>query len=318
MHKLSILLGLTGSEKSKYAAEVAWSIAKRANGRVVASHVVDTRMACELIRNDRAGFIGSGVYLEAYENFCKSLESIGNALVTKFEAIAEGQDVPTAVLLEQGSPVRRISDRAKEHDFVIVGHQARDPRSKEEDHCNFIRYAVAEGLAHECPRPLLVVQDKVYSWSDMSILVSVDHLNFSFVNACIGMAKILGLKPNLVALASGLREESPVAILNDLRKAHPELDDIDISIEMLRGIALEEDHRFLQSSEVELDWRPDPKTLLVVPTRLTGGHRITVFDTSPDAFVRCLALPSIMFWPEEHTELDVKFTEEKQASSSAR
>lgn len=318
MHKLSILLGLTGSEKSKYAAEVAWSIAKRANGRVVASHVVDSRMAWELIRNDRSGFIGSGLYIEAYENFCKSLESIGSALVSKFETIAEGQDVPTTVMLEQGSPVRRLSDRAVEHDFVIVGHQPRDPHSKEDEHCNFIRYAVAEGLSHECPRPLLVVQDKVYSWSDMSILVSVDHLNFSFVNACVEMAKILGLKPNLVALASGTREESPVALLQDLRKAHPEFADIDISIEVLRGIALEENHRFLQSSEVELDWRPDPKTLLVIPTRKTGGHRITVFDTSPDSFVRCLALPSIMFWPEEHTQLDVKVTQEKQTSSSAR
>lgn len=315
MHQLSILLGLTGSEKSKYAAEVAWSIAKRAHGRVVASHVVDTRMAWELIRNDRSGFVGSGVYIQAYESFCKSLESIGEVLIDKFETLARGQEVPTTVLLEQGSPVRRLSDRACEHDFVIIGHQPRDPRSKEEEHCNFIRYAVAEGLAHECPRPLLVVQDKVYSWSDMSILVSVDHLNFSFINACIGMAKILGLKPNLVALASGTREESPVAILQDLRKAHPELSNVDVSVEMLRGIALEEHKQFLQSGEVELDWRPDPDTLLVVPTRKTGGHRITVFDTSPDAFVRCLTLPSIMLWPEEHTQLDVKITADKEISS---
>jgi len=316
MHKLSILLGLTGSEKSKYAAEVAWSIAKRAKGRVVASHVVDTRMAWELIRNDRSGFIGSGVYVEAYENFCKSLRSIGSALSTKFQTIAEGQEVPTTVLVEEGSPVRRLSDRAAEHDLVVIGHQPRNPRSKEEEHCNFIRYAVAEGLAHECPRPLLVVQDKVYSWSDMSILVSVDHLNFSFVHACVEMAKILGLKPNLVALASGTREESPIAILQDLRKAHPELADIDIFVQMLRGITLQEHKPFIQTGEVELDWRPEPNTLLVIPTRKTGGHRITVFDTSPDSFVKCLALPSIMLWPEEYTQLDIGSTAEKQASTS--
>ncbi len=314
MHKLSILLGLTGSEKSKYAAEVAWSIAKRANGRVVASHVVDTRMPWELIRNDRAGFIGSGVYVEAYENFCKSLEAIGTALINKFETVAEGQDVPTTALLEQGSPVKRLSDRANEHDLVIIGHQPRDPRSQEEEHCNFVRYAVAEGLAHECQRPLLVVRDRVFSWSDMSILVSVDHLNFGFINACVYMAKLLGLKPKLVALASGTREESPVELIQDLRKAHPELADIDISVEILRGMVVQKHKDLIQPGEIDLDWRPDPDTLLVIPTRKSGGHRITVFDTTPDSFVRCLALPTIMLWPEEHTEFDVEVTSNKEQS----
>lgn len=315
MQKLSILLGLTGSESSKYATEVAWSIAKRANGSVVADHVVDTRMIWELLRNDRPGYIGSGVYIEAFEGFSKSLNEIGEALLNKFKSVAEGQSVPTEVLLEQGSPVRRICDRAVHHDLVVIGHQPRDPRSKEQEHCNFIRYAVAEGLAHECPRPLLVVQEHVKKWSSMSILVSVDHLNFKFIQACVEMSKLLGLKPNLVALASGSREESPSAILEDLRKSHPELADIDISVEELRGIALNDKTSPWNANEIELDWRPDEDTLLVIPTRKTGGHRITIFDTSPDAFVRCLVLPSIMMWPEEYTELTTKETQKERQTA---
>jgi nucleotide-binding universal stress UspA family protein len=306
MHKLSILLGLSGSEQSKFAAETAWSIARKAGGRVVASQVVDTRMAWELIRNDRAGFVGSGVYLEAFENFSKSLESIANAVVNKFEAVANGQDVPTETLIEQGSPVRRLSERAVDHDLVVIGHQARDPGSKEKEHCNFIRYAVAEGLAHECPRPLLIVQGKFYGWSSMSILVSVDHLNFKYIDACVRTAKILELKPILILLASGNREESPQAILKDLRSAHPELADIDITVEMLYGLSLDSEHRLLKTGDVELEWSPDPDTLLVIPTRKTGNHRVTVFDTSPDAFVRFMSLPAILLWPEEHTVLDIK------------
>lgn len=311
MHKLSILLGLTGSEQSKYAAEVAWSIAGANHGRVTAMHVVDTRMAWELLRNDRPGFIGSGVYVSAFESLSASLEQIGQTVIEKFEAVAAGQDVPTKTILAQGSPVNRMSERAGEYDLVIVGHQARDPRCKEAEHCNFVRYAVAEGLAHECPRPLLVVQDKVYSWSSMSILVSVDHINFSYIDACLKMASALGVQAKMVILASGEREASPVAILNDLRASHSELADLDVSIEFVQGLALEKHSSPWRHEPIELEWTPDPETLLVIPTRKTGGHRITVFDTTPDAFVRCLGLPTIMMWPEEHTEFDISTSEEK-------
>ncbi|MBX3137511.1 universal stress protein [Candidatus Obscuribacterales bacterium] len=315
MHKLSILLGLTGSEQSKYAAEVAWSIAKDNDGRVTAMHVVDTRMAWELLRNDRPGFVGSGVYVEAFEQLSSSLERIGQTVIEKFEAVAAGQEVPTKTILAQGSPVSRMSERAGEFDLVVIGHQARDPRCKEAEHCNFIRYAVAEGLAHDCPRPLLVVQDKVYRWSSMSILVSVDHINFSYIAACRKMADSLGLQAKLVILASGEREASPVAILSDLRSAHSELTDVDISVEFVQGIAMEKHSSPWRHEPIDLEWTPDPETLLVIPTRKTGGHRITVFDTTPDAFVRCLGLPTIMMWPEEHTEFDVKMPEERAAAA---
>lgn len=309
MHKLSILLGLTGSEQSKHAAEVAWSIAKRNEGRVTAIHVVDTRMAWELLRNDRPGFVGSGIYLEAFEKLSDSLERIGQTVVEKFETVASGQVVPTKTVLTQGSPVSRISERAGEFDLVIIGHQARNPRSKEAEHCNFIRYAVAEGLAHECPRPLLVVQDKVYHWDSMSILVSLDHLNFSYVNACRKMAAALDLPVKLVILATGEREAAPLSVLSDLRASHSELADVEISVEFVQGIAVEKNSSPWQHDPIELDWTPDSDTLLVIPTRKTGGHRITVFDTTPDLFVRCLSLPAIMMWPEEHTEFEIKVTD---------
>jgi len=318
MHRLSVLLGLTGSDKSQYAAEVAWLLGKRVNGRVVASHVVDTRMAWELLRNDRPGYLGSGVYIEAFEELSQSLTRIGQALAEKFEAVAAGQSVPTQTIVEQGSPVQRLSERAKDHDIVIIGHQPRDPRSKEQEHCNFIRYAVAEGLVHECPRPLLVVQDKIYNWSDVSILVSVDHLNFDFMRAGIQFADGIGLTPNLVILASGVHEEKPLEILQDLRKAHPELNGIDVSIRTLRGLSVDRNMDALSSVEIELDWTPPPETLLLLPTRKTGGSRITIFDTSPDAFVRNLALPAIMMWPEEYTDIQVNGLSKKADALSPR
>ncbi len=315
MHTASILLGLTGSEQSQYAAEVAWSIAKRINARVTADHVVDTRMAWELLRNDRPGFIGSGVFIDAFESFSKSLNSIGESLINKFESVAQGQSVPTEVILEQGSPVVRLAERARRHDLVVIGHQPRDAKSKEPEHCNFIRYAVAEGLAHECPKPLLIVQNKVYNWKSMTILVSVDHLNFPFIHACMKMADLLGLQPNLVALASGVREESPSAFLEDLRKAHPELVDMALSVEIFHGMALENRGKPWQPVDLDFDWLPEADTLMVIPTRLSGRDRITVFDTTPDSFVRYLALPSIMMWPEECIGLDIPTSTAGQATA---
>lgn len=314
MHKLSILLGLSGSEQSKYATEVAWALARKCGGKVCAQHVVDTRTAWDMLRNDRPGFVGSGVYIAAYEALTNALKDIGTKLAEKFQAVVEGQDVPTELVIEEGSPVKRICARALHHNLVIVGHQPRNSSTKELEHCQFVRYAVAEGLAHDCPRPLIVVQDQLPGWSTMSILVSADHLNFSFIGACVKLASILGLTPKLVIITSGTREEPQEAILKDVRAAHPELKDILIELKELRGIAVDKKATVVQPEDIDLDWQPEPDTLMVIPTRATGGHRITIFDTSPDLFVRYLPLPSIMLWPEEHIELDF-YTISKEAAS---
>ncbi|HMO19937.1 MAG TPA: hypothetical protein PKC98_03100, partial [Candidatus Melainabacteria bacterium] len=62
MSQFSILYGLSGSEASKQAAELAWKVAELSCGRVDAHHVIDSRAVWELLRNDKPGFIGSGPY----------------------------------------------------------------------------------------------------------------------------------------------------------------------------------------------------------------------------------------------------------------
>lgn len=305
MHKLSILLGLSGSEQSMFAADVAWQIARQCQGSVCAQHVIDSQTMWEIIRNDRPGFIGSGPYMNAHETLLESLRSLSEKLVEKFEAVAGRSDVPSTAVVDEGSPVRRISARALDHDLVIVGHQPRFSSKSEKEHSRVVRYAVAEALANDCPKPLLVVQDRVDEWKSMTILLSTDHINLTFVGACLSMAKMLGLPPKLVALASGVREEPAKKILDDLKTADPELKKVAIEIHQLSGIAVEDKVHPWADEEVGLDWTPDPDTLLVIPTRASGGHRLTVLDTTPNLFVKNLALSSILLWPEEHTEWNV-------------
>lgn len=312
MHDLSILLGLSASEQSKFAAEVAWSIAKKTNGKVCAQHVIDSRTMWELLRNDKPGFVGSSMHIAAYEQLSNSLKDIASKLVEKYEAVASSQGVDTESAIEEGNPVRQICAKAAEHDLVVVGHQPRLRRTTE--HCNFVRYAIAEGLAHDCPRALLIVQNQIKEWKTMSILLSLDHINFSFIGACLKLAKMLDIKPEVVALASGTREEPPAEFLKDLREADKELADVPLTVVQLQGLAVEDRASLWTDDGVELDWQPAEDTLLVIPTRRTGGHRITVFDTSPDLFVRHLTMPSILMWPEEHTCLNVDGAEKKVES----
>src|SRR5579885_2333726 len=316
MQQLSILLGLTGSEQSKYAAEVAWALAKRCEGRVHALHVVDTRSAWDMLRNEKPGYIGSGVYVLAYETLCNSLRNIGNALSEKFTAVAEGQAVPTDVFMLEGDPVKSVCDSARDNDLVIIGHEPRNS-AKKDQHRHIVRFAVAEALAHECVKPLIIVQGALAGWSNMSVLVSADHLNFEFIAAAVRLARFLELPVQLVVLTTGTHEQPADSMYKDIRAAHPELKDIQIEIAELSGVAVEKRASIFQQ-EIELDWKPDPDTLMVIPTRSSGGNRVTVFDTSPDLFVRHLSLPSIMMWPEEHVDLNLESKKSKKKSASLR
>lgn len=317
MHKLSILLGLSGSEQSMFAAEVAWQIARQCQGSVCAQHVIDSQTMWEIIRNDRPGFIGSGPYMNSYETLMETLRSLAEKLVEKYEAVAARGGVVTSAVAEEGNPVERICTRAADHDLVIVGHQPRLRSKSEHPHTRVVRYAVAEALANECPKPMLVVQDRVEEWNSMTILLSTDHINLTFVGACLSMAKMLGLTPKIVALSSGVREEPARQLLADLKKADPELKKVSVEVHELSGIAVEDKVHPWADDEIGLEWTPDPDTLLVIPTRATGGHRITVLDTTPELFVRNLALSSILLWPEEHTEWNIVAPPAKRTKAKA-
>lgn len=313
MSQFSILYGLSGSEASKQAAELAWKVAELSCGRVDAHHVIDSRAVWELLRNDKPGFIGSGPYVAAYDELTKQLRSIADKLCQKYEACTEEKAIAGQIFIEEGNPIELISKKSKNYDLVVVGHQSRDAMGTGARR-HYVRFAVAEGLAHECPTALLVLQGEVEEWKSLTVLVSVDHLNYKFIEACIKFAGLMKIAPKVVALDSGVNEMPADKFAADLKKALPDLADISVERFDVSGMTVEQRAGLWQHEEIELDWAPDADTLLVLPTRRSGSERLTVFDTAPDLFVRNLTLPSILMWPEEHIDLSIDNPKQMEAT----
>ncbi|MBP9811500.1 universal stress protein, partial [bacterium] len=76
MKTRSYLLAIDGSQASRSAAQFAWDLAKQTSSKVVAQHVVDTAEIWRFLAYDLAGFIGSGLYMDARERITEVMYSI--------------------------------------------------------------------------------------------------------------------------------------------------------------------------------------------------------------------------------------------------
>jgi nucleotide-binding universal stress UspA family protein len=312
MNGRSILLALSGSQQSWFASKVCWSLSKRLSAAVVAQHVVDSHSAWQFLGHDKPGFLPALDYLKAYQLLCASLFSLGEDLAGAYYLEATNSDVSPACVIDEGNPVEQICLRAKAHDLVVIGHKPaildrQNPRSQ------FARLSTAEALAHDCPRPLLVVQEPVNSWKNLAIMCSTEHINERFIDACLILSLMLGLNPVLVCLAGGPIVD-PVAFLHDLRESNAYLEQIPIALTNHASEEIVNDR--LIWSVVLPDDGPDISTnsLVVVPTRELDGRRITVLGGDASVFVRHLNLPAIMLWPEEHL---FSFAAPKQDATAA-
>lgn len=313
MSKLRILLGLSGSEQSRYAAETAWEIARALDARVDVSHIIDTRTAWELLRNEKPGFLGSGPYIAAYDSLNESLKSLANKLSLSYESHAAGHDVKGEFFIEEGNPVRKLCARAQDYDLLIIGHQPSGIKITDTERCHYIKYSVAEGLAHECKIPVLIIQSRCSLWQRLTLMMEVEHLNFTWITACRRFAKTLGIDTELELIGTGVREESYSALKRDLVQEMPELADMPIKLDVVRGKAVEDKVVLTKQSGMTLDLEASPESMLVLPTRMLGRDRNTVFDTPPDVFVRYLCQPAILLWPEEYKG---KFTKPEAVGAS--
>ena len=299
MRNLSILVCLDGSAYSRYAAELAWRIAKNTGANVTAHHVIDTKGTEEFIVQEPAGFLNGKLYRSAYNNVRQELRDLAHELRDTYLKESTRHGIRTDFVIDEGDPVLAIAERAKSHDLVIIGHKPHAERTKPLYRRQFLRLSVAEALSHDCPRPMLVVQGETELWSEMTVLVSIEHLNQNYVNACLDLAKLLSLRTNLTCLSSGDCEEPADRLIKDLRQSDPRLADVAIDVARLEDISMLDGQPVLEQF-AEMDARRSTATLPVIPTRATGGNRVTVLDGSPTLFVRFLSLPSMLLLPEEH------------------
>jgi nucleotide-binding universal stress UspA family protein len=298
-NKFSILLPIDGSAYSRSAAALTWEIAKRAGATVVAQHVVDTTGVRELIGHDVPGFLPSNPYSVTYDHICLGLHVMARVLQDNYKEAATKCGVQSPFHIDEGDPVGKICERAEFNDLVVIGHR-RDPIQPEENHHRQIkRLSIAESLAHECPKPLLIVQEKPASWQTMTIMLSMDHVNEYYIDSCIKFANFLGLTPEILCLSSGQHEEPAREFLDDLRKAHSALKDTPLSVSKLSEICQVNGHGKVQPARLNPDARDWSSSLPVMPTRRVGQERLTVLDDSPSLFVRYLAVPSMLLMPEE-------------------
>jgi nucleotide-binding universal stress UspA family protein len=185
MKTRSYLLAIDGSQASRSAAHFAWELAKQTDSQVVAQHVVDTTEIWRFLSYDLAGFIGSGLYMDARERITEVMYSVAEALMLSYGSQAEGQSLRFENYIDEGEPTVEIARRAVDHDLVILGFHARRSNRRQK--------SLFEELAKACPCPVLVVRDVVKRWSKMQIFVSRDMLGSNTIDDICQMGEAFGL-----------------------------------------------------------------------------------------------------------------------------
>lgn len=299
MKDKSILLAVSGSEQSKFAAELCCTLSCKLGCTVTAQHVLDTTSAWQFIGHDNPGFLQADRYLAAYESLCSSLHVLSQELKTEYirKMSALGQETAQFVI-EEGAPCEAISMRAAEHDMVVIGHKPTSESSL--TWSQFMRLSTAEQLAHQCPRPLLIVQQEIQIWETLVIMISLDHINECFINSCLDFALCLGLRPAIICMASP-ENMPPDTFFIDFRAANARLEPVPISLANTETLKFLPDTLMWNVAVNEQPPTLNESSLLVVPTRELNHERVTIIDGSPAQLVRHLLLPAILLWPEEHT-----------------
>lgn len=185
MKTRSYLLAIDGSQASRSAAHFAWALARQDDARVVAQHVVDTSEIWSFLSYDLAGFIGSGLYMDARERITEIMYSIAEALMVSYGSQAEGQSLEFEHYIDEGEPAAEIARRALDHDLVILGFHARRSNHRQK--------SLFEELAKSCPCPVLVVRDVVKQWSKMQVFVSRDMAGLNTIDGICQMGEAFGL-----------------------------------------------------------------------------------------------------------------------------
>lgn len=299
MRGRSVLLALSGSQQSRYAAELCWAMSRQLGAQIVAQHVVDSHSAWEFIGHEKTGFLPSESYVTAYQVLCKHLFTLGEDLAAEYASQAVAQGCSPLCFVDEGNPVEQICNRALSHDLVVIGHKPGTIRGNN-PHSQFLRLSIAEALAHECPRPLLVVQERTVPWQSLAILSSTEHINEQYINSCLDMASALCLQPLLLCLA-GAPDINSDKFIGDLREANGKLASVPIAITEEVNEQLSADGILWNVAVPELEPDVTGSMLFVAPTREINKQRVTVLDSSPSVFVRYLLLSSILLWPEEYT-----------------
>lgn len=289
MSMKSYLLALDGSQESLFAAELAWQLASANQAKVLAQTVVDSQSLWQHVGKDSPGIIGSGPYLAAYEVIQKALTAVAETLLNAYEARARGHNIESDCVIDEGNMIDQIVKRAKEHLVVVIGHRRfHNAEQKKASKYWFQHYSLAEHLAYECPKPLLIVQEKCAPWKTARLVISNDTFDSSALTIFFEFANALKLAQEIFCVAP---EELIGQFIAEVRACIPANQQVQVMCQ--------------DQGETDPTWdcaTDVPKsTLLVVATKKTTEGRMTCADTDPGTFVHELRWPAVVILPEVRT-----------------
>ncbi|MFA6209571.1 MAG: universal stress protein [Candidatus Obscuribacterales bacterium] len=290
MKPCSFLLPINGSPEALFASEFVWSLASNSRSKVTAQHTIDIFGTLQFLGQEKAGLVGSGPYVAAYENICQSLRAIASKLEDSYSARAASHNVDSTFICADGDPVEEICKLAPGQDLLVVGYRKRV--AVDYPACQGIKLSRAERLAHLSPIPILFVQKPIQAITEFAIFVSMDHMNVNWLKNCMHSALALGANYSVTILASGVHEESASAFVRDLVAADDEIEE-----ERIKVVSLTDGGGLLNYSQMQDS--VDSGRVVVLPTIDSGDHRITSTGECPTALLRRVAFESILLWPEE-------------------
>lgn len=277
MNGTSYLLAIDGSQEARSTAYFAWKLAKKTGARVVAQHVVDTAAVWRFLDYDLAGFIGSGVYMDAREQMIAAMYAIGESLMLSYVSQVSGQPLECENYIDEGDPATEIAGRAKSHDIVMVGNRRRDATS--------VRLRMFEKLADTSTCPVFVVGNAARQWSKMQLFVDSDSVDTTDIS---GIRKL------------GTELELPTEIYIDTNVAEKQ-DDLH-----LMGVRSRASQSLQRSGFNELITSAPEDILLVVPADMVKDRQNVGYRAHLRAFLDQSEKRGLLLWTHKSPQKAIR------------
>jgi nucleotide-binding universal stress UspA family protein len=161
----NILVPVDGSTYSQRAIDYAFWLAQHIDGSVTAQHIVDPRLLDMIIAPEFAASLGFATTVDASEKARLALETIGKTILDLFRKEAKDK-VEVETLLDFGSIIEQILERAVAYDLVIVGHHG---KRSEGTLANTMIGSVAERVAVLSKKSVLVATHPVVDVKEIAV-----------------------------------------------------------------------------------------------------------------------------------------------------
>lgn len=191
MERVSYLLALDGSAESMNAAHLAWELAEKSKGKVVAQHVIDVGAAWRFLSHSSNGFIGNGAYIGALESIKEALYSVSELLMLSYTSQTEGHSIQSETHVDEGDTIDEIVNRSKDNDYLVIGHRgalANGFRAQTKG------LSVAYELLKRSQCPVLMVQGK-HELPKIDVYMPEGLRDSASIQKVMDWATMFGLEP---------------------------------------------------------------------------------------------------------------------------